>query len=182
MSNVAEGRSFIYRGRASMPARVRAALTALAVVLVALTSLVAPASAGTQVPFKGSLQGVENNTVNLPNLSVHGEGTGNATKLGRYTVEYDGAVNLITGSGTGFAWVFTAANGDTVTAVGSGQADIPPINGVLHIEEHGTITGGTGRFAGATGSFTVDRLATSATGLTTGSFEGTISSPGASKH
>ena len=97
-------------------------------------------------------------------------------------MEYDGAVNLITGSGTGFVWVFAAANGDTVTAVGSGQADVPPIDGVLHIEEHGTMTGGTGRFAGATGSFTADRLATSATGLTTGPFEGTISSPGASKH
>jgi hypothetical protein len=165
-----------------MRAPLRASLAAVAVALVALTSLAAPASAGSQVPFKGRLQGLENNTVNFPNLSVHGEGTGNATKLGRYTVEYDGAVNLITGSGTGFAWLFTAANGDTVTAVGSGQADVPPIGGVLHIEEHGTITGGTGRFAGATGSFTVDRVATSATGVTTGSFEGTISSPGASKH
>ena len=67
MSNVAEYRKFIYRGRASMPARVGAALTALAVVFVALTSLVAPASAGTQVPFKGqrTICGVTPMTVSL---------------------------------------------------------------------------------------------------------------------
>jgi len=165
-----------------MRAPLRGSLAAVAVALVALTSLAAPASAGTQVPFKGSLQGLETNTVNFPNLSVHGESTGNATHLGRYTVEYNGSVNLINGSGTGFAWVFTAANGDTVTAVGTGQADVPGVGGVLHIEEHGTITGGTGRFAGASGSFTINRVATSATGVTTGSFEGTVSSPGASNH
>ena len=42
-------------------------------------------------------------------------------------------------------------------------------------------TGGTGRFAGATGEFTVERLVDTATGETEGSFEGTISSPGAGK-
>jgi hypothetical protein len=45
-----------------------------------------------------------------------------------------------------------------------------------------TITGGTGRFTGAAGSFTVERSLDQTTGVTTGSFEGTISSPGASKH
>jgi hypothetical protein len=45
--------------------------------------------------------------------------------------------------------------------------------------ETATITGGTGRFAGATGSFTTERLFDTVTLTTTGSFEGTISSPGA---
>ena len=53
---------------------------------------------------------------------------------------------------------------------------------VLLSVETATITGGTGRFAGATGSFTVERLLNLDTFLTTVSFEGTISSPGASKH
>ena len=44
-----------------------------------------------------------------------------------------------------------------------------------------TITGGTGRFEGATGSFTAERLYDTVAGTTTGSFQGTISSPGASK-
>ena len=53
--------------------------------------------------------------------------------------------------------------------------------GVLYIVETAIITGGTGRFAGATGSFTVERLFDTVAGTITGSFEGTISSRGASK-
>jgi hypothetical protein len=45
---------------------------------------------------------------------------------------------------------------------------------VLYIEETATITGGTGRFAGATGSFTAERLYDMVAGTTIGSFEGTI--------
>jgi hypothetical protein len=41
------------------------------------------------------------------------------------------------------------------------------------VEEH-TITGGTGRFAGATGSFTLERLVSTVTGVTDGSFDGSI--------
>jgi hypothetical protein len=54
---------------------------------------------------------------------------------------------------------------------------------VLSIVEDYKITGGTGRFAGASGSYHVERILHQGTpGATTGSFEGTISSPGASKH
>ena len=50
---------------------------------------------------------------------------------------------------------------------------------VVSIVEIAVITGGTGRFADATGSFIVTRSFDFATGLTTGSFKGTIFSPGA---
>jgi hypothetical protein len=50
-----------------------------------------------------------------------------------------------------------------------------PEPGVLSITEIATITGGTGRFAGATGSFTIERVLTDATGVSSGSFNGTIS-------
>lgn len=166
-----------------MPARVRAALTAVAVVFVALTALAAPASAGTQVPFKGSLQGVDALTFTVPCGPLAPfllTGTGNATHLGTFTVDFPHCVNFANGSGSG-TFVLTAANGDTVTGTVIGQAVLPPVNGVLSINETWTITGGTGRFGGATGIFTMVRLNT---GLdaTTGSFKGTISSPGASKH
>jgi hypothetical protein len=49
---------------------------------------------------------------------------------------------------------------------------------VASIVEVGTITEGTGRFAGATGTFTVERLVDLTTGISSGSFSGTISSPG----
>jgi hypothetical protein len=73
----------------------------------------------------------------------------------------------------------TAANEDMIftTIVGQGvPADDMP--GFAHITEHNTITGGTGRFAGAQVSFTVDRFVELATGLTSGLFQGAITSPG----
>jgi hypothetical protein len=51
--------------------------------------------------------------------------------------------------------------------------------GVISITETATITGGTGRFEGATGSFTSERSYDTLLGTSTGSFKGTISSPGA---
>lgn len=168
-----------------MHAPMRASLAAVAVVLVALTSLAAPvaagAAAGHKVPFKGSVEGVELSTpIDSTHLRVTREGTGNATQLGRFTVKDLFTVDLscLCARGT---FVFTAANGDTVAGRSRGQAT--PVSGaVLSIVETGIITDGTGRFAGATGTFTSERLLDGVTGLSTGSFTGTISSPGASKH
>ena len=130
-----------------------------------------------EVPFKGRLEGTATITPGSPFLSVSIEGTGNATHLGRFTVEIPHVVNTTNRTSTG-TYEFTAANGDTLTAGFTGQATLTA-PGVLSVVETATITGGTGRFADATGSFTVERLFNQVTGLTTGSFEGTISSPGA---
>ena len=148
------------------------------------TSLVGRVAAGKVVPFTGSLEGVVTRRTPLapPLVSLLIEGTGNATHLGRFTVENTHVVNTAIRTTTG-SYEFTAANGDTLiadyTAQFSPTADNPR---VLSIVETAIITGGTGRFAGATGSFTVERLLDLDTQLTTGSFKGTISSPGASKH
>ncbi len=115
-----------------------------------------------------------------PFVSVLVEGTGNATHLGRFTVEIAHVVNTATRTLTG-SYEFTAANGDTLTADFTGQFSPTENPRVLSIVETATITGGTGRFADATGSFTVERLFNLDTFTTTGSFEGTISSPGAVK-
>ena len=77
--------------------------------------------------------------------------------------------------GTG-SYVFTAANGDTLTADVTGLATLVA-PGVLTTHEAAVITGGTGRFEGATGSFTADRTFYVATVTTVGSFQGTISPP-----
>jgi hypothetical protein len=136
------------------------------------------ASQGTSVPFKGNFEGTQRITPLQPPLAfVDGSATGNATHLGRFTVEFPHTANFATRTGEG-TFTFTAANGDTLTADFTGQAQPGPI---VSIEEHATITGGTGRFAGATGSFIVQRQFDPATGTTMGSFEGTISSPGAGK-
>jgi hypothetical protein len=66
---------------------------------------------------------------------------------------------------------FIAANGDELFTDIVGEGSGAPI---AHITECNTITGGTGRFAGATGNFTIHRVVDLSTGLTSGAFGGTI--------
>jgi hypothetical protein len=153
----------------------------LAFALLAMLRLARPVAAGEQVPFKGSLEGdVTVTPLTPPFVSVLVEATGHATHLGQFTVDIPHVVNRSNSTAAG-TYEFTAANGDTLTADFTGQAMPTATPGVLHIVEIATITGGTGRFAGATGSFTVERWFDTAAGTTVGSFEGTISSPGASR-
>jgi hypothetical protein len=70
-----------------------------------------------------------------------------------------------------------AANGDSLFAEGSGLGVPTETPGVNSIVEEYTITGGTGRFVDATGSFTVKRLITLTTGVTDGTIEGKIVLP-----
>ena len=147
-----------------------------------LTAVLAgPLAAEKQVPFRGSLQGRETDVVQPPaTLLVDGNGRGIATHLGRFTMTWNVTVNLLDGSGIGSCHLI-AANGDSIftTLVGQGEPTDTP--GVRHIVEINTITGGTGRFADAKGSFTLERLIDLTTGFTSGSFHGTITSVGAGK-
>ena len=130
------------------------------------------------MPFKGTLEGPQTTTPLEPPLAFSVvSATGTATHLGRFTLEIPHTVNFATATGDG-TYTFTAANGDTLTADFTGKAQVGPI---ISIEEHATITGGTGRFAGAAGTFTAHRLFDPVNSKTTGSFEGTISAPGAGK-
>jgi hypothetical protein len=144
-------------------------------------ALAVPAAAQKRVPFKGSLQGHEIDTPQggppPTTLSVDGSVTGIASHVGQFSYTYQLTVNLANGTSTGSAHLI-AANGDNVytTIVGSAVPETTP--GVDSITEINTITGGTGRFAGAQGSFTVMRLVTLATGFTSCSFNGTITPPG----
>lgn len=159
-----------------MKPTLRLNVSLIAVLALAFISA-GPAAAGDQVPFRGRLAGTVTVTpLNPPVASVLIEATGNATLLGRYTLEVPHLVNQATRTATG-AYVFTAANGDTLTADFAGQATLVS-PGVLRTVETATITGGTGRFAGATGSFTAERTFHVASGETIGSFEGWISPPG----
>jgi len=147
----------------------------LLAILVVGTTLAA--SARKQMPLKGSFQAVETHQPNLPTVFVTATGSGEAAQLGRFTVSYEVTVNVQTGAGTGLSGRFTAANGDSLFAEGSGQATPTETAGVLKIVETYTITGGTGRFAGASGTFTVERMVNQATRETSGTLNGTIILP-----
>ena len=135
-------------------------------------------SQGQEVPFKGTWEGaLTARTVTPPFLSISFDGTGNATHLGRFTVEIQIALNTTNRTLTG-TYEFTAANGDTLTADFTGQSPLTAPGVPQTSLETATITGGTGRFASASGNFSAKRVVDLATGLTTGSFKGTISSPG----
>lgn len=145
-------------------------------------SLAGPAAAANkQVPFKGSFQGQEVAIFQGPppgSLLVDGSGAGIATSLGRFTMTWNLTVNVADGSAAG-SFRFTAANGNTIETTIAGSSEPTDIPGVFRITEINTITGGTGRFANAKGSFTMERLTDLNTGFTSGSFHGTITSPGA---
>jgi hypothetical protein len=132
------------------------------------------AQSGAELPFRGSLHQTETGELLSPTtLVITGSGGGTATHLGRYTFTFRAEIDLTTGTGLGHA-TFVAANGDRLFTTGSGQATPTADPGVLSIKDTSTIDGGTGRFEGATGSFSGERLLTTATGVSSGSFTGTI--------
>lgn len=149
-------------------------LVPLLVAALAGTTLAAPAKAEKRdLPFKGTLQSVETYVVAPPIMSVTANGSGNATHLGQYAISYEVEVNLETLSGVGSAQI-VAANGDILYANLLGQATPTGTTDVFNVVEEFTITGGTGRFANASGSFTLHREVNITTGVTSGTMNGTI--------
>jgi hypothetical protein len=162
-------------------------------VLVALTSGVAAhaaagqAGATAQIPVKGTLGGshASRTPIAPPVFFDRFEADGQATLLGRFDLVIEATVNFglrpVQGAGT---YTFTAANGDRLVADHTGSsALVRP--GLVLITEHAVIDPdrSTGRFAGAEGSFTVERFADAATGVggvTSGDFAGTITLAGPS--
>ena len=124
------------------------------------------------VPFTGTLNGTVMVTpLDPPLAEVLIDATGTATHLGFFHLEVPHRVSFATATGDG-TYTFAAANGDLLIAHFTGVADTS--TQIFTIVEHATITGGTGRFANATGSFTVHRSYDVAAGTTTGNIEGTI--------
>ena len=131
-----------------------------------------------QLPFRGTFTGENRGVLNCPPtcpptiVRVTGTDTGEATHLGHFSAVYEDEVDLATATGTG-TFTLTAANGDQLfTKYEGGQTDVGTVTLVA------TITGGTGRFAAATGTFTIVRTGivdfATGTGTESGSFEGQI--------
>ena len=139
-----------------------------------------PAVAADQVPFNASFT-TEFTTEFVPPfyLRVFVTGQGNASHMGRTSaVTTDQLINLQDGSGTA-TYTLTAANRDTVVvAISAQNTNIP--GGVMFAGDY-TVSGGTGRFAGATGSGSIAGSALFTgpnNGVGSFTLVGTISSPG----
>ena len=133
------------------------------------------AKAGEGVPFQGDMEGRRVSVVPLePPLQVATlVFSGNATQLGNYDLVVTALANpqAMMAEGT---YEFSAANGDTLTADFIGMGTPTDVPGVILQTETAIITGGTGRFAGATGSFEVERLFDRNTLTGVGELRGTI--------
>ena len=148
-----------------------------AMILTAAPAL--PAAAQKQVPFKGIFLG--NDTVTPP-ATIATAATGIGTHLGRFSFTQEVTVGANATDAGSARW--RAANGDSLETKVAGFAEPSDNPDYLKVTERHTITGGTGRFSGAQGSFTVDRMhkfapSDDGTHVTFGWFEGTITSPGA---
>jgi hypothetical protein len=125
-----------------------------AMVVAALST--ADVRAEKMVPFKGTWSGRTISATpseNSPIVSIVAAGGGQFTHLGRSTMVSPHTTNVVNGETIGDQ-IFTAANGDTLTAHCAGfglpAPDFSSVDGVLDCH----VIGGTGRFAGATGSYT----------------------------
>lgn len=156
----------------------RAACTILAVTVL-MPQMGAQPQAVTR--FKGAFDGKYTATVEGATLRGTGGGAGTATLVGPFTYTEKATVDLPTGMTGAGSFQFVLANGDTITAVLVGRAvpDVPKGNSFVGLY---TITGGTGKFQRATGSFTVQRYFDDsnipAFSLGWSHFEGIIDAPG----
>jgi hypothetical protein len=156
--------------------RCRIYLSIAALMLVLTAALAVPVAAQQQVPFKGTFQG--NDAVNPATITTSGTGLG--THLGQFSLTQQTDLNTLNGSAH---WV--AANGDSMdtTFISSPDFSTAALGYIIVTETH-TIAGGTGRFAGAQGNFVLVRThvitpSDDGTHVTFGSFDGTITAPGA---
>ena len=128
------------------------------------------AKGGTDLPFRGTLEATE--TIENPPIHVL-NGSGTATHLGRFTIESVFTVLAPPQSTASGKATWTAANGDQIFTTTTGRAIITfP---VAAIGETHTITGGTGRFAQASGTIMVERSLNLQTLVSSASLTGTIS-------
>ncbi len=142
------------------PSAYRLLLATLLVSVSLLGSIAlsaAPVHAADFVPLKGRFAG------------AGADFSGNFTHLGKF----QGVADLVASTA-----VWTAANGDTITNQTTNFVLVEEVSpGIFRYEQTLVITGGTGRFANATGSATATGLINVVTGAYDGKLTGTISRP-----
>jgi len=148
-----------------------------------------PARAGEMVPFNGTVSGYVETQEPVDQCTVHTHvvNFGNANQLGAFTGTAEFYPNFcedppnITYTGM-FHWF--AGNGDLIEGTFDGYLTDPDMDGVYDNYETAEVTGGTGRFAGATGTFYLGGQIDFTTNPPSFvlPWHGTISSAGSTKH
>jgi hypothetical protein len=153
--------------------------------LAGLLVLLSASAVAAQVNVTGALSGHAVGTVQAGILNASASGTATASHIGQFRYLMQATVNPA-GSSEGVFLLFFS-NGDVLYGSVAGQGDSPPPlpPAPAHITEQLTITGGTGRFQGASGTLTFNRLvdlsALPAYDSHSGTLTGTINTPGSSK-
>ena len=146
-------------------------ISLLVLIVLASTAL---AAGDKQFQLKGSLEASETHDVDFPTNYINLTGTGTATHVGRYTYLMQAELHIPTFTATQSA-TLTAADGSTLVLEGTGQAIVD--DEFAWVTETLTITDGTGRFAGATGNVTIERVVDRSNQLSSGTISGTIVLP-----
>jgi hypothetical protein len=127
-------------------------LAGVVLAVIALSRPTAPAAHGSARPLTGTGSGTM--TLNLLTGAAAAHFSGHLAPLGADT-GYDNLTLTVTGPST-FSYTgtrtFVAANGDKVFSAITGKGTLSRTT--AQSTETDTITGGTGRFAGATGTYT----------------------------
>ncbi len=136
----------------------RIGLTTLTFVVLCLGA--ATITRADTITFTGSRQ-VLNNPFPAPNvercggppnlLGTPSPGTG-TSNFGAFTTQESECVNLSTGAIFNGLFTYNFANGSTLFGTTSGTVILPPVNGIAPVSFILSVAGGTGLFAGATGS------------------------------
>lgn len=139
-------------------------------------------SAGDQVPFRGVASGSVTSITPLDecNQLVEAVNGRNASHMGRFTGTAEFVLNVCDLTYVG-SYVFTAANGDSISGPFVGSLTPTDVGGVFDNDESAFITSGTGRFANATGSFQLGGQIDLNTGTFSLPWQGTISTVGSGR-
>src|SRR5262245_14376705 len=160
--------------------RMMPLLLACSATVFALTTT--PASATDYVPFRGVVSGSVISITPIDECHQLAEAVngGTATQLGRFTGTAEFVLDVCDLTYVG-SYVFTAANGDSISGPFSGSLTPTNFQGVFDNTELAFITSGTGRFAGATGTFNLGGQIDLNTGTFSLPWEGTISTVGSGR-
>ena len=101
--------------------------------------------------------------------AVHDSGVGVATNVGSYTLAASEFASFTTGEISDGSWTLTTPAGDTLAASYAGSLSWTG-PAAITFASPGQITGGSGRFAGATGTIVFSGTADMTTGHIIGSF------------